>query len=188
VSSAIANFFVVYTTQSGSADLASSSDSQDQQQLAGIFHAAEVLLHFCVNTYEISTAGGVSSSRVVHSSALAGEDSAGGTFVSVRDSSDSSTSTSSPNRLVLRAAGAEEQVYSVKRDDVRLLNEYLRSSFSGTYSREYGKTIGGETSTSEALGLAMFRREPLDDEGLRTVVRNLTSNVATSLTNTQVIL
>jgi hypothetical protein len=167
VTSAIANFFLVYTNQT--AELPSGS----------VFRAAEVLLHFCVNTYEVSTSHGVSTSRVVHSSTLAAE---GGTTnaLNVRDESSS-------RRLVLRSADADmEGVYSVKRDDVKLLNGYILSLFAGTYSQRYGKAIRGETATSEALGLAMFQREPCDDDEMRAVVRNLTSNVATSLTNAQV--
>lgn len=171
VSSAIANFFVVYTNQT--ADRA--SDSQQET----VFRALEVLLHFCVNTYQASTARGLSTSRVVHSSTLAAQDgSSSSTLVSVRDGAP-------PRRLVLRAAGGEG-VYSVKRDDVKLLNSYVLSLFAGTYSHRYGKAIGGETATSEALGLAMFQREPCDDGEMRAVVSNVTNNVATSLTNTQV--
>jgi hypothetical protein len=180
VSSAIADFFLVYTNQTG--DGLASSDSQQQQQQQAVFRAAEVLLHFCVNTYQSSTAGGVSTSRVVHSSTLAAEDGASAAaLISARGGSGSS------RRVVLRAASVvEEGVYSVKREDVKLLNNYLLSLFSGTYSHRYGETNRGETATSEALGLAMFGRGPLDDDEMRAVVSNLTTNVAISLTNTQV--
>lgn len=170
VTSAIANFFLVYTNQT--------ADPPSGSQQETVFRAAEVLLHFCVNTYQASAAHGVSTSRVVHSSTLATQDgSSSNTLVSVREAA--------PRRVLLRAAGGEG-VYSVKRDDVRLLNSYVLSLFAGTYSYRYGKAIGGETATSEALGLAMFQREPCDDGEMRAVVSNLTNNVATSLTNTQV--
>ncbi|KAK3310477.1 uncharacterized protein B0T15DRAFT_507150 [Chaetomium strumarium] len=164
VSSAIANFFLVYTNQTAEVALGS-------QQ--GVFRAAEVLLHFCVNTYTVSTSRGLSITKLVHSSALAAQD----TPVGLRDASTRS------RRVILRAA-SDVGVYSVKRDDVKLLNAYLLSLFSGTYSSRYGRTIGGETATSEALGLSMFRGG-LDAEAMRTVINNLTTNVATSLTNTQ---
>ncbi|KAK4128919.1 hypothetical protein N657DRAFT_668058 [Parathielavia appendiculata] len=169
ISSAIANFFLVYTSQTG--ELAS-----DSQQL-GVFRAAEVLLHFCVNTYEASTTGGVSTSKVVHLSTLATEDEASNALVRAREASSSS------RRVRLRAAGVKE-VYSVERGDVKLLNNYILSLFSGTYSYRYGKSTAGETAISEALGLAMFGSAPLDDDGMRDVVQNLTTNVAISLTNT----
>jgi hypothetical protein len=172
VSSAIANFFLVYTNQTA----ALASDSQQQ----AVFRAVEVLLHFCVNTYQASTSGGVSTSRVVHSSMLAAEDEASSAVISARDAPPSS------RRVVLRAASAEEGVYSVKREDVKLLNNYLLSLFSGTYSHRYRETNRGGTATSEALGLAMFGREPRGDYEMRAVVSNLTTNVAISLTNTQV--
>lgn len=170
VSSAIANFFLVYTNETSN----TGSDSS-----RAVFRAAEVLLHFCVNTYEASTSRGVATSRVVHSSTLAAEDGSGNSIVNVRHES------SSPPRVFLRSANTDG-VYSVKREDVRFLNGYILSVFSGVYSHWYGKSIGGETATSEALGLAMFQREPSDDDGMRSVVGNLTANVAASLTNMQV--
>jgi hypothetical protein len=170
VSSAIANFFLVYTNQTSDPGSVSSRT---------VFRAAEVLLHFCVNTYEASTSRGASTSRVVHSSTLAAEDASGNSIVNVRHVP------SLPRQVFLRSTNADG-VYSVKREDVKLLNGYILSVFSGVYSHWYGKAIGGETATSEALGLAMFQREPSDDDGMRSVVRNLTANVAASLTNTQV--
>jgi hypothetical protein len=170
VSSAIANFFLVYTNQTSNTGSGSPTNT---------FRAAEVLLHFCVNTYEASTSRGLSTSRVVHSSTLAAEDASGNSIVNVRHVS------SSPRRVFLRSANTDG-VYSVKREDVKFLNNYILSLFSGVYSHWYGKAIGGETATSEALGLAMFQREPSDDDGMRSVVESLTANVATSLTNTQV--
>jgi hypothetical protein len=166
VSSAIANFFLVYTNQTS--EVASGSQQ-------GVFRAAEVLLHFCVNTYTVSTSRGLSITKLVHSSTLAAQD----TPIGLRDAP-------TPSRRVMLRAASDVDVYSVKRDDVKLLNNYLLSLFSGTYSSRYGRTIGGETATSEALGLSMFRGE-LDAEAMRTVINNLTINVATSLTNTQVV-
>ncbi|KAK4141836.1 uncharacterized protein C8A04DRAFT_13703 [Dichotomopilus funicola] len=142
LSSAIANFFVVYTNQTAASTPALQTTA---------FGAAEVLLHFCVNTYEASTSRGVSTSKVVHSSALAAEDVSGSSPVSARDTS------SDVDRVVLRSASTST-TYSVNREDVRLLNAYIKSLFSGVYSQQHGKAIGGESATSEALGLAMFRR------------------------------
>ncbi|KAH6650091.1 hypothetical protein F5144DRAFT_588664 [Chaetomium tenue] len=145
VSSAIANFFLVYTN-------ATSNTGSDSSK--AVFRAAEVLLHFCVNTYEASTSRGVATSRVVHSSTLAAEDASGNSIVNARHES------SSPPRVFLRSTNTDG-VYSVKREDVKFLNGYILSLFSGVYSHWYGKSIGGETATSEALGLAMFQREPM---------------------------
>jgi hypothetical protein len=88
----------------------------------------------------------------------------------------------------LRSTGTEEGegVYSVKRDDVRLLNGYLASVFAGTYSARYGTRVAGQTGVSEALGLAMFGGEEYDDEGMRAVVSNMVGNVATGLSNAYV--
>lgn len=163
VLSGIANFFLVYTNQTVNLP----SDGQK-----GAFRAAEVLLHFCVNTYQVSTSGGVSTSKVIHTSTLAAQDEA------------SNTRSSLSKRVVLRSAGGED-VYAVKRDDVRLLNSYLLDAFAGTYSYRYGRAIGGETAVSDAIGTAMFSGR-MSSEQMRTVVRNWSANVATSLTNAQV--
>ena len=174
VSSAIANFFLVYTNQT--AELA--SDSQQS-----VFRAAEVLLHFCVNTYQVSTSGGISTSKVVHSSTLAAQQDSSNTLVNVRGVP---SSYQQPRGVLLRST-SDQGVYSVKRDDVRLLNSYVLSLFSGTYSYQHGEAIGGETATSEALGTAMFQGGLSSEDDVRAAVRNLTENVATSLTKTQVI-
>ncbi|KAL1836280.1 hypothetical protein VTJ49DRAFT_5341 [Mycothermus thermophilus] len=196
VSSAVANFFLVYYAPQAAA----AADDEAEQPVPAVpdpagFRAVEVLLHFCVNTYQVATTNGVSTSQVVHSATLTTESEARGTLVTLRDTTSSSSSSPSPSSsssstsarpVLLRMTSAEGPgVYSVKRDDVRLLNEYIRSVFSGTYSRNYGKAIGGETPVSEALGLAMFGRGVLDEEAMRAAVRNLTANVATSLTNVQ---
>jgi hypothetical protein len=167
VSSAIANFFLVYTSQASNSSRTA-------------FRATEVLLHFCVNTYQVSTSRGVSTSRVVHSSTLATQDETSSAVVRGRGAPPGSS------RALLLRATAGQAVYSVERSDVKLLNSYVLSLFSGTYSYRYGQAIGGETATSEALGLAMFEREPCDDAEMRAVVGNMTNNVATTLTNTQV--
>lgn len=173
VSNAIANFFLVYTNQTAAVG------SKPQQD---VFRAAEVLLHFCVNTYQVSTSRGVSASKVVHSSTLSAQQDSSNKVVDGRGVS--SSSQQSPGVLLRSTAGPG--VYSVKRDDVRLLNSYVLSLFSGTYSYQYGSRIGGETATSEALGTAMFRGGLSSEDDIRDAVRNLTSNVATSLTKTQV--
>lgn len=169
VASAIANFFLVYTTPANQkADAPHGSTAA-----ATSFRAAEVLVHFCVNTYHVSAARGVASSAVVHSSAL----------VSGRDAIPST------GRLLRMHAAdggrGDGGMYAVQRDQVKLLHGYIRSLFAGTYSHASGKAMGSQTATSEALGAAMFR-EGLDAEGMRAAVVNLTANVATSLTNTQV--
>ncbi|KAJ4295934.1 hypothetical protein N0V88_004636 [Collariella sp. IMI 366227] len=169
VLSAIANFFLVYTNQTAKLE-------SDEQK--GAFRAAEVLLHFCVNTYQMSTSGGVSTSKVIHTSTLTAQDEA--------SSSNMAVNGRSPARrgVVLRSTSGED-VYAVKREDVRLLNGYLLDAFFGTYSHRYGKVIGGETAVSEVLGTAMFRGK-LGSEQMRMLVRNWTTNVATSMTNAQV--
>lgn len=178
VSSAIANFFLVYTNQTG--ELPALGSQQE-----GVFRAAEVLFHFCVNTYQVSTSRGVSTSRVVHSSTITAQ----GEPASIRrgDGEEDRREEAGVFRLRSRQADPVAGVYSVRRDDVRLLNGYLLSLFTGTYSYRFGAAAGAETPTSEALGAAMFRREVGgeigSEEELGDVVRNLTSNVAIGLSN-----
>jgi hypothetical protein len=178
VASAIANFFIIYTSLIAERPAGPNGASSDTS--TSVFQAVEVLLHFCVNTYEISTARGVSSSRVVHSSSL------------TTSAQQQKRQQQGEPAVMLRSRqdqGGGGSIYSVKRDDVRLLNGYILSLFSGTYSYWYGTRIGNETPTSGALGQALFRRAvPATaannpEEYLRDVVRNMTNNVATSLSN-----
>ncbi|KAL2161406.1 hypothetical protein VTH06DRAFT_7967 [Thermothelomyces fergusii] len=196
VASAIADFFLIYTNQTAASSVSQEGEEGNEE---AVFRAVEVLLHFCVNTYEVSTSRGVTTSRVVYTSNLAAENVVASGRVTPLDARDSSSSSPSQGpssrRIFLRSsrppsADAEEEggaiVYSVEREDVALLNQYLLSVFSGVYSDRYGRAIGGQTATSEALGLAMFsqQRSPsFGDAEMRAVVGNLTANVATSLTN-----
>jgi hypothetical protein len=159
ISSAIANFFVVYTNQTATID------SED-----AVFRAVEVLLYFCVNTYQVAMSRGVSVTTRVDSSTSV-----------VPATSPSSTAAG----VVLRTPHDETE-YSVNRNDVRPLNNYLVSLFSGTYSFGHGQEMVGLTSTSDVLGTAMFRGTTgkYSEDDLRAVIGNLTQNVATSLTNT----
>ncbi|KAM7209381.1 Protein of unknown function (DUF3176) domain containing protein, partial [Naviculisporaceae sp. PSN 640] len=59
LSAAIANFFIIYTNQTTSSTPNSSEETT--------FAAAEVLFHFCVNTYNVSVTQGVPTSEIVNS-------------------------------------------------------------------------------------------------------------------------
>ncbi|KAM7202375.1 Protein of unknown function (DUF3176) domain containing protein, partial [Rhypophila sp. PSN 637] len=60
LSAAIANFFFIYTNQSSRG-----SSAQDEE---AAFSAVEVLVHFCVDTYNISVTQGVPKTELVNSS------------------------------------------------------------------------------------------------------------------------
>lgn len=222
VLSGITNLFFVYTNTTSATNQASSRNSSSTSTgQRHIFRAAEVLLHFCVNTYQVSTRRGISISTVVHSSALTvlqqqGVVTTAGTILRSNLSSPTNpdTGSSSVGRRAVpdtpRAAvamlslststtvGGEENlhplppqqqqvdVYTVKRDDVELLSRYIRGVFAGSYSRRYGSAIGGETAVSEAIGTALFDRGTLSESMMLETVWNVSANVATSLTNTQV--
>ena len=226
VLSGIANLFFVYTnTTSVTNQTSSRNSSSTSTGQRDIFRAAEVLLHFCVNTYQVSTRRGISISTVVHSSALTvlqqqgGVTTAGTILSSGPDTSSSpDTISSSVGRRAVSdtpgvavatlslststAAGGEENlqlqplqqqqqqqqvgVYTVKRDDVELLSRYIRGVFAGSYSHRYGSATGSETAVSEAIGTALFDRGTLSESMMLETVRNVSANVATSLTNTQV--
>ncbi|KAK3394351.1 hypothetical protein B0H63DRAFT_43517 [Podospora didyma] len=184
VSSAVANFFVVYTNQT--ADL-------DRQSTA--FRAAEVLLHFCVNKYEVSTAQGVSITTLIGSSTVVAVEAeeavpvavAGRTALS--NASENLSNSGLAANVVLRST-ADNKDYSVQRDDVRLLNRYIQTVFSGTYSYRHGTRIAGWTAAGDVFGTAMFERDEesggttsFGDPGLLAVIGNVSQNVATSMTN-----
>ncbi|KAK3693594.1 hypothetical protein B0T22DRAFT_44390 [Podospora appendiculata] len=159
ISSAIANVFVIYTSQTAEAD-----DGEGT-----VFRAAEVLLHFCVNTYEVVASRGISTTTRIDSSITCSEG--------------SGAKTNQTSILVLDAGNNSHtsQHYAVNVEDVRLLNKYIVSLFSGTYSvRESG--LEGVTPTSETVGTALFNSQDQGDPENR--LRAVVGNVATSLTNT----
>ncbi|KAK4162125.1 hypothetical protein QBC43DRAFT_88083 [Cladorrhinum sp. PSN259] len=146
ISSGIANLFIIYSFPGGSGS-------------GNTFKASEILFHFCVNTYSVSTLNGISKTEIVHSSAFSDE-----SGISRRDHHPSE--------------GAEGGTYSVKREDVALLNRYLTLLLSGSYSNS---TQTGTTSTSEVLGTFLFTTfsGSVTDE----TIKNMTSNIATGLSN-----
>ncbi|KAK0630085.1 hypothetical protein B0T17DRAFT_506582 [Bombardia bombarda] len=194
ISSAIANAFIVYTNQTTATSTSGSNNTS-------VFRAVEVLWHFCVNTYQVATSQGVSTSRQVDSTILApvSLNTAATTIFEERHSPPSLLG-SETSRRTPRALLRERSEYSVNSADVRLLRNYIVSVFSGTYSLGYGGEAGGLTPTSEVLGTAMFGASvssdgvsgvgtrsivvEAEDSRLRAVIANLTQNVATSLTNT----
>ncbi|KAK4230588.1 hypothetical protein QBC38DRAFT_356708 [Podospora fimiseda] len=122
------------------------------------FKASEVLFHFCVNTYSISVLDGVSTTEIVHSSSLFSDD---GT---------------------LSRRQQQQDTYQVNREDVSILNKYLVSIFRGTFSNQSGIST---SLLSETFGLSLFSSS--SDSPLQTseeVITNITSNIATSLSNT----
>lgn len=189
---AISNFFIIYTncTRQPSPSVPPGSDSdgnyedddRDQEPEAPVsFLAVEVLLHFCVGTYEVtvdksSGSSGPQLPRTVRTS----------TSTAVL------SSRGQPKPLMVLAAQAQAdgaaaaRNYSVDTESVRPLSGYMASTFSGVYSAGMGSAAVGYTGTGDALGSAMFgggrRRVGGEDEA----VRNMTANVATSLTNTYV--
>ncbi|KAK3383702.1 hypothetical protein B0T24DRAFT_59685 [Lasiosphaeria ovina] len=178
VSSAVANFFVVYTGQTANSG----------QQQAGSFHAAEVLLHFCVNTYQVSTSRGVSVSVKVNSSTTLSPSAA----ASEEQTQGISPERGSPQPSQALYSFLDDREYSVQRDGMRLLNNYLRSVFSGTYSSRYGPRIAGSTAAANTLGVAMLRKKGLEaseatlpgsTSDTAAAIMNIMDNLATSLTN-----
>ncbi|KAK4216573.1 hypothetical protein QBC37DRAFT_337604 [Rhypophila decipiens] len=183
LSAAIANFFFIYTNQSSRG-----SSAQDQE---AAFSAVEVLVHFCVNTYNISVTQGVPKTELVNSSTSVAQITTGeeeGTrILHLQDPLSSSVGYLSVNLTATQA-----------------LRDQLVSLIKGTYSSSYGDLMQGLTPASEVLGAALFESDlstsasalaadnnnTSGDSGERQqhqqqkTIGNLMLNVATSLTNT----
>ncbi|KAK3335417.1 hypothetical protein B0T19DRAFT_395280 [Cercophora scortea] len=159
IPSAIANVFVIYTSQTAEAGGGEGS----------VFRAAEVLLHFCVNTYEVVASKGISTTTRIDSSTTC--------------SHGSGANTNQTSILMLEAGNGSHTSphYAVNVQDVRLLNTYIVSLFSGTYSA-HESGFEGVTPTSETVGTALFKGQDLGEPESR--LRAVVENVATSLTNT----
>ncbi|KAL8400731.1 hypothetical protein RB594_000946 [Gaeumannomyces avenae] len=188
---AISNFFVIYTnstrqpspkvTPSNNRDGDDDDDDDDddkRHEEPVSFRAVEVLLHFCVGTYEATAAG-----KTVRKS-------------TTTDLLLPPAPRGQPKSLVVFAAQAGRN-YSVDPEAVRPLSGYMTSAFAGAYSAGMGPAgaaVVGYTGTSDAFGSAMFgaarargqvfEKDGSADETMRQAVANITGNVAMSLTNT----
>ncbi|KAM7222890.1 Protein of unknown function (DUF3176) domain containing protein [Rhypophila decipiens] len=177
LSAGIANFFFIYTNQS------SRGNSARDEEAA--FSAVEVLVHFCVNTYNISVTQGVPQTELVNSSTSVAQITTGeeeGTKI-----------------LHLQDPLSSVGYLSVNLTATQALQNQLVSLIKGTYSSSYGDLMQGLTPASEVLGAALFESDlsssasalAADDntsggsgEQQPKTIGNLMLNVATSLTNT----
>ena len=189
ISSAISNLFLVYTNETAT------------QGPTG-FQAAEVLFRFCINSYQVSTSGGISNT-VETRLATAVADNPNGSGSTAGAADDTMAILHAPSS----SSSSGDGDYPVNKGAALLLHQYLVSVFAGTYSLRGGRSMAGSTAVSDILGVAMFRGRNsisiVDDSGrgggsettttvtensteerLRAVIGNLTQNVATSLTNT----
>ena len=164
-STALASIYIIYT------------HSMAEGPAAGeAFRAKEVMLRFCVNTYEISVSQGAADTRQLGSE----------TRVSKR----TSDMPSSAAVTLLRARDdSSTKIYGISSGHAAVLGRYLESTFTGTYSTGGGGKAVRSTAASDALGAAMYearavggRATEVDTEGA--AIENVMRNVATSLTNT----
>ncbi|EON98309.1 hypothetical protein UCRPA7_6185 [Phaeoacremonium minimum UCRPA7] len=154
---ALADFFVIYTNDTSG-------------PVAAPFRAVEVLMHFCVNTYAAAVREGVSQTTRL----------ASGTNV-----------TESTNSADLLSLSGDGRNFTINTTYALLLGDYLRQTLSGTYSLRLGDQAVGRTGASDAVGAALYVGDLLksltesNNDALRhQAIRNITENVAISLSNT----
>ncbi|TLS28593.1 hypothetical protein PpBr36_00847, partial [Pyricularia pennisetigena] len=154
MAAAISNIFIIYTKQASFQEPGSPSPVSDTA-----FGAMEILFHFCVADYTVRSGIGMDQGITPFKTRV-GE-----------------------RTIVLSEAGED---YRVDRNSAAALMRYMTSTFYGTFSAAMGSGAVGHTSTSDALGLSMFgaSSQTLPESDRLAAVRNLTQNVATSLTNT----
>ncbi|TLD27313.1 hypothetical protein PspLS_04552 [Pyricularia sp. CBS 133598] len=154
MAAAISNVFIIYTKQASFQEPGSSSPGSSDTT----FGAIEVLFHFCVSEYTVS--GTEMGQQITQFKTRVEE-----------------------RTLVLSDAVKD---YKVDRNSAAALMRYMASTFYGTFSAAMGSGALGYTGTSDALGFSMFgaSSQTLPERDRLVAVRNLTENVATSLTNT----
>jgi hypothetical protein len=171
MNSAISNFFAIYVNQ-----------TERLVSRPVTFRAAEVLLHFCVRSYAVEVVDGIDSTN----------QSSPTVNVLSTDGSISRGGMSTNRLLVLETPDDPGNNFTVNPEFVKPLTQYLASTFRGAFSNANGITAQETTTTSDAIGSAMFRGlyedgagvNPLGSQGLQEIILNTTQNVATSLTNT----
>lgn len=180
VSSAIANLFVIYTNQ-----------TTESPQSDRCFRAVEAILYFCVNRYSAAANRGIVTTTLLRSSPLSNLSSPAAVQANKRQVPTATTTATLTLPKSTASAGVirseyEGTEYTIARKDAGLLNSYLASVFSGTYSRRYG-TAASTAGAAEVLGSAMFHdgsaSGTVSEANMRAIVANLTQNVAASLTN-----
>ena len=159
---AFADFFIIYTNDT-------------QGPVAVPFRAVEVLMHFCVNTYSISVIGGVAETTQLASD------------TNITESQLSGENGSSD---MVTLAG-DSKKFAVNSTYALLLGDYLKQTLSGTYSLRLGDQAVGRTGASDTVGAALYLGDLVkeltasnNDVLRRQAIRNITENVATSLSNT----
>ncbi|KAH8899409.1 hypothetical protein GQ53DRAFT_836453 [Thozetella sp. PMI_491] len=173
-SSALANFFVVYA----------------EEGTGGVpeprtFRAMEIILHFCVNTYEVGVSRGIATTALVDTTTeVISNPQDEAHVVPPRDA------TSSGLGSVILQSRSDGKRYGVTGDHAKALRDYLESVFVGTYSSKHGAKVARSTAASDALGTAMYKGEHVGGttaassaEERGAVIGNVMRNVATSLTN-----
>lgn len=156
VSSAIANFFIVYTNQ-----------TSDLNRQDAAFRAVEVLFHFCVNTYSVSVSQGTAETILVNSSTILGPSEP--TSVVLQAFDERYTIKRDDVRLLSsHLTSLFSGVYSY-RYGKEVVGMTAASDAMGTAM--FGRKDGSGTSLGDS------------EEDVRAAIGNLTRNVATSLTN-----
>ncbi|KAI6371362.1 hypothetical protein MCOR25_003970 [Pyricularia grisea] len=155
MAAAISNVFIIYTKQVSFQESGPSSTGSSDTA----FSAMEILFHFCVAEYTVKSDTEMSQQNAQFTTRV------------------------EERTVVLSESGKD---YKVDRNSAAALMRYMASTFYGTFSAAMGSSAVGYTGTSDALGFSMFgaSSQTLPERDRLASVRNLTQNVATSLTNT----
>lgn len=155
MAAAISNVFIIYTKQASFQEPGSSSPGSSDTA----FGAMEILFHFCVAEYTLNS--GTEMDQQVTQFRTRAEES----------------------MVVLSESGKD---YKIDRNSAAALTRYMTSAFHGTFSAAIGSGAVGYTGASDAVGSSMFgtSSQTLPERDRLASIRNLTQNVATSLTNT----
>jgi len=201
--SAISNFFVIWLNQGYFYPNGTNSSTMpavnppSRENVDQAFRATEVLLHYCVQTYNVTVREGHTTTVLVDNK----------TFVESIDTTtqrggevDGSVTLRPSANITANDTANDILPFRAMADTFSIFDRHFRPLFAGTFCFDYyrgsGNCVRGLTPGSEAVGHAFWtrtlKREPLSSQGptiselddlAGKAIENMSRNVADSLTN-----
>ncbi|CAM1506555.1 Fc.00g061960.m01.CDS01 [Cosmosporella sp. VM-42] len=145
--SAVLNFFIIWINKSYFPRGELEEGHPKDPRTAHAFRAAEVLLHFCVKTYDVSVRSGHTTTELVRTETTVQTTNGTLSFPKVNETV--------PTLVILKAQKDQPSSFGVLRGDFELLFFYLRRVIKGIFVDEFDD-VHGETITSDAFGSAFL--------------------------------
>ncbi|KPM37029.1 hypothetical protein AK830_g9513 [Neonectria ditissima] len=185
--SAIIDFFVLWLNHGYFESDEQVAPRPTSDRVEQSFRASEILLHFCVKTYNVSVRAGRSTTTLTHSETR---------VKTTNGTMKSADGMLWPNYTLLTTSKNESAMFGVEEMTFNTLFYYLRRMIRGTCGEDSwvtGSTVNDQTPTSEAIANAFWSDEtgepatsnpiPKQDDMQGERIQNISRNLADSLTN-----